>query len=181
MTANGKLIGLFLLSILALIFSLYVYGMINKGKFGTTSPSISAEAEVDKDIEELNKIFMEYQLDVYVTSAHMAGHSTSSAALRCLNNKGNVSAFSEFNTRRIHLLCVENDTLYDIIINRINFWVEKFKNPKSELVTAYAPENIQGADATNKVSFYLEHLKNTVGGKVVRLYFGPGEVMFIPK
>jgi hypothetical protein len=143
--------------------------------------SYSAEAEIDSEINDINSILMQYQLDVYVTGSHMSKHASSSDALRCMNNRGNIATFSEFNSRKLHLLCWDGQTLYDIIINRINYWVEKYSNPKSELVTAYAPEGVEGADQTSKVNFYLEHLKNTVGGKVVNLKFGSGEVMFIPK
>jgi hypothetical protein len=179
MTVKGKLLGVMFLIVLGFI-AMLVFG--NKPQnVSFPSRDVPAEVQVDKEIEELNIILMDYQLDVYVTSAHSSTHDTSSAALRCLNNKGNIQAFSEFNTRRIHLLCWDNDTLYDIIINRINYWVERFKNPKSELVTAYSPENVQGVDQLSKAEAYIEHLKNTVGGKAVRLHFGPGEVMFIPK
>jgi len=122
-----------------------------------------------------------YQLDVHVTSNHAATHLSSSAAMRCLNQNGNVAAFSEYGTWTLHLLCWDGETLYDIIISRINKYTSKWENPNSHLKTAYAPEGIRGANMLEKVNFYLSHLKETVGGKVVNLTFRANEIMFIPK
>lgn len=148
------------------------------------SNTISIEQEIDDEAKEVASIIaLGYQVDVEVNSAHVAYHSTSVDAMRCLNNNGNVASFSEFKTRRIHLLCWDEktQTLFDVIINRINFYVQKFSNPKSQLITAYAPDGVKGASLIEKSTYYLEHLKNTIGGKVVNLKFGPGEIYFLPK
>ncbi len=148
-----------------------------------SSPSLSLDQQIDSEAAAVQQLLTQYQVDVYITNAHSAKHATSADALRCLNNKGNVATFSEYASRNVHLLCWDEkgQTLYDVIIRRINFIVEKFSNPQSELVTAYAPEGIQGANLLEKMNFYLNHLLVTIGGKIVQIHFDPGEVMFIPK
>jgi len=118
-----------------------------------------------------------------VNSNHMTDHAESPDALRCINNRGNVAAFSEKWSRKLHLLCWDDktQTLFDIIITRIRYEVERFHNPDSHLVTAYSPEGVQGVNLSEKLDWYLEHLRTTIGGKPVGLHFNPGEIMFIPK
>ena len=169
------LVGLFFLALSTVVPTI---GSISLGSGGTTTydPDVMAE-------EVTSIISAGYQVDVEVTSNHMALHNTGSDALRCLTNKGNVATFSERSSRRLHLLCWDKSTgtLYDVIINRLNYYVDKWSNPKSQLVTAYAPEGVQGASMLEKSTYYINHLLDTVGGKVVNLQFGPGEIMFIPK
>jgi len=147
-------------------------------------PNSVPQNEYDKEIKEIqDALALGYQVDVEVTSSHIAGHDSSSKALRCLSNNGNVATFSETSTRRLHILCwyPSTKTLFDIIINRINYYVDKWANPKSQLITAYAPEGVQGANMLEKSTFYINHLVKTIGGKIVNLKFGPGEIMFTPK
>ena len=171
---------LIILAVLAMVLLL-----LNSSELPTVSlDSGSTTYNPDTMAEEVTSIISAgYQVDVEVTSNHASLHNTGSDALRCLTNKGNVATFSERSSRRLHLLCwdKETGTLYDVIINRLNYYVDKWSNPKSQLVTAYAPEGVQGASMLEKSTYYINHLLDTVGGKVVNLQFGPGEIMFIPK
>lgn len=177
-----------ILVILALVLSL-IFG-INMIPKPEVNIQISSEKwpvfrnDTDRDAEAVEKILaLGYSVDVEINSNHISLHPESSDALRCAFNNGTVSVFSEKMSGRLHLLCWDETTnrLFDIIINRINFYVKKWSNPKSNLITAYSPEGVNGITMTEKVSFYLEHLKTTISGKVVNLSFGPGEIMFIPK
>lgn len=136
-----------------------------------------------------------YQVDVFVTGSHATAHPTSNAAMRCLSQNGNVAAFSEFGSWNLHLLCWDRTTktLYDVIVARINRFVKQSENFNTHLKTAYAPltesgyvpETVQSAvssgDKMGQISWYLEHLKDTIGGKIVGLEFAPGEIFFMPK
>lgn len=139
---------------------------------------------------------LSYQVDVYITGAHAADHATSSAAMRCASQKGNVMAVSEKGSRDIHLICWDKETrtMYDVIITRINRWVASGRNYYSYLKTAYAPltdnpayvipkaveEAFRNGDKMGQINWYVQHLVETVNGKVVGLYFDPMELMFIP-
>lgn len=176
-----------LLVVMAVVLGMYAYVMSTSGmaeNITISSGSDSIYYDPDKEAAEITSILaLGYQVDVEVNSNHVALHNSGSAALKCLSDKGNVASFSEAGSRRLHILCWDSSTktLFDVIINRINYYVDKWANPKSQLITAYAPEGVEGASMLEKSTYYINHLKNTVGGKVVNLKFGPGEIMFIPK
>jgi hypothetical protein len=79
------------------------------------------------------------------------------------------------------LLCWQDKTLYDVIITRINRFVGDWENPKSTLVTAYAPQGVEGTTMLEQAQFYLDHLTRSIGGKVVNLVFKAGEIGFFPE
>lgn len=118
-----------------------------------------------------------YQLDVYINSNHVAKHASSADAIRCLTNKGTSAALSEKFSRNLHLICFdeEKQTVFDIIISRINKFVPRWENPNAYLITAHAPE---GAGTLEQ---YITHIMTTKNAIKVGLIFKAGEVVFVPR
>jgi len=98
-------------------------------------------------------------------------------AQRCVRDNGTVAVFSENKSRYLHLICVDPNShrLFDVIISRL-LRIDGSDFSEADMVTGYPPE---GAGAKG-VAQYIQHLTDTVGGKLVNLHFDSGEVFFVP-
>ena len=125
-----------------------------------------------------------FNLDVYIASSHAAeGHGSDvmNAALRACSQNGTISIISENFTRRLHLLCRDEESKkeYVVIIEKIKRSVDSFRNSTSNLITAFQLE--EGSGFQGNIAAYINSEVNFKGsGVLIRLAFKAGELFFSP-
>jgi hypothetical protein len=114
---------------------------------------------------------MAYQLTVNVTNGHAwVRHGIEATeAQRCVRNNGTSAVMSEFNSRNLHLLCIDPNTssLFDIIVSRVYNAMDGGK--QADMITGYKP-------TTQDLSAYVKGMFDKA--KLVNLHFEPGEINF---
>ena len=135
---------------------------------------------VDMTLEEAESWrASEFNVDVKITSSHAwltHGNQDATDALKCASRNGTLRSISENESRRLHLLCRDEETgnEYVIIIKKIRRAIDSYRNATSELITAF-----KLVDKT--IETYIFHEVVELQSAIeVKLHFQTGELFFSP-
>ena len=127
--------------------------------------------------DDLNKTYLEYNLDVEVNGSHAWNQHNVQAtnAIRCITRNGTVRILSEKLSRNLHLICTDPSTgkSYVVIVEKIKQAVKAYANATTRFITAF-----ELIDET--VEKYIEY-ETKIKCIVINLQFSAGEVFFGPK